>query len=153
VDPKGLLRRGRSRAVGDRLEVLREDLEAEPWHLDFTQPVSSLALGGVRAVELAMALLSSPKLLLLDEPLSGLDRLERKAYAALTLRARENWEVTIIMVEHDVDSVVRLADRLIVLDFGVKIADGPTASIIRDEAVRKAYFGTQADLAPPAESE
>jgi len=153
VDPKGLLPAKRARGVDDRLDVLREDLQAEPWRLDLNEAVSSLALGGIRAVELAMALLTSPKLLLLDEPLSGLDQLERKAYAALTLRARENWGVTIVMVEHDVDSVVRLAGRLIVLDFGVKIADGPTASIIRDESVRNAYFGTQADPAPSPESE
>jgi branched-chain amino acid transport system ATP-binding protein len=153
VDPKGLLPARRARGVDDRLDSLREDLQAEPWRLDLTEPVSNLALGGIRAVELAMALLASPKLLLLDEPLSGLDQVERRAYAALTLQARDDWDVTIVMVEHDVDSVVRLADRLIVLDFGVKIADGPTASVIRDEAVRNAYFGTQPDLAPAPEPE
>jgi branched-chain amino acid transport system ATP-binding protein len=152
VDPKGLLPGQKTTAVADRVELFRDQLAAEPWQLDMSQPISSLAQGGVRAVELAMALLGAPRLLLLDEPLSGLDRSERDALAAVTLKARESWDVSVVMVEHDIESVVRLADRLVVLDFGEKIADGPTAPVIRDERVRRAYFGSQTDIAPQPES-
>ena len=89
-----------------------------------------------------MALVVPPRVLLLDEPLSGLDPIERDAFA-LTLRdIRTRLGVTVVLVEHDVESVVRLADRLVVLDFGVKLADGPTSEILNNTRVREAYFGS-----------
>jgi branched-chain amino acid transport system ATP-binding protein len=116
-------------------------LRSEPWGLDPSRPVGSLSLGGTRAVELAMALVVPPRVLLLDEPLCGLDPVERAAFAATLRDIRERLGVTIVLVEHDVESVVRLADRLVVLDFGVKLADGPTFEILTNTRVREAYFG------------
>ena len=117
-------------------------LRADPWRLDPSRLVGSLSLGGTRAVELAMALVVPPQVLLLDEPLSGLDPVERDAFAAMLRDVRERLGVTIVLVEHDVESVVRLADRLVVLDFGVKLADGPTSEILTNTRVREAYFGS-----------
>jgi branched-chain amino acid transport system ATP-binding protein len=121
---------------------LEELLRSEPWNLNPNWLVGSLPLGGTRAVELAMALVGPPRVLLLDEPLSGLDPVERDAYAATLRDIRTRLGVTVILVEHDVESVVRLADRLVVLDFGVKLADGPTSEIVTNTKVREAYFGS-----------
>ena len=117
-------------------------LRAAPWELDPERLVGSLSLGGTRAVELAMSLVVPPRVLLLDEPLSGLDPVERAAFAATLRDVRERLGVTVVLVEHDVESVVRLADRLVVLDFGVKLADGPTSEILTNTQVRQAYFGS-----------
>lgn len=115
---------------------------SEPWNLDLGSFVGSLSLGGMRAVELAMALVGPPQVLLLDEPLSGLDPVEREAFASTLREVCARHSITIVLVEHDVESVVRLADRLVVLDFGVKLADGPTSEILTNTKVREAYFGS-----------
>jgi ABC-type branched-subunit amino acid transport system ATPase component len=117
-------------------------LASEPWKLNLDWLVGSLPLGGMRAVELGMALVVPPRVLLLDEPLSGLDPVERDAFAATLRDIRDRLGITIVLVEHDVESVVRLADRLVVLDFGVKLADGPTSEILTNTKVREAYFGS-----------
>ncbi len=114
---------------------------AAPWGLSPDDRLSGLSLGGLRIVELAMALASQPKLLLLDEPLSGLDQTERDSFGDALLDVQRRLGVTVVLIEHDVESVMRLAQRLVVLDFGVKIADGPAAEIIKDPRVRDAYFG------------
>jgi ABC-type branched-subunit amino acid transport system ATPase component len=121
---------------------LEEMLRSEPWNLNPNWLVGGLPLGGTRAVELAMALVVPPRVLLLDEPLSGLDPVERDAFASTLRDIRTRLGVTVVLVEHDVESVVRLADRLVVLDFGVKLADGPTSEILTNTRVREAYFGT-----------
>ena len=115
-------------------------LEPQPRRL-----VGGLRSGGTRAVELAMALVVPPRVLLLDEPLSGLDPVERDAFASTLRDIRARLGITVVLVEHDVESVVRLADRLVVLDFGVKLADGPTSEILTNTKVREAYFGIGGD--------
>jgi len=105
------------------------------------RPVEALSLGRGRLVEVGRALMPEPQLLLLDEPSSGLDRDETTALAD-TLRAVQDERGTaILLVEHDVDLVRTFVSRVYVLDFGTLIASGPTAEVLADPAVRKAYLG------------
>ena len=100
----------------------------------------SLPLGQQRLVEIARALASDPTLLLLDEPAAGLRFLEKQALAAL-LRSLKAEGLTILLVEHDMDFVMGLADRLVVMHFGEKLAEGTPNAIQRNPAVREAYLG------------
>ena len=99
--------------------------------------VGTLPLGQARLVELAMALATRPVVLLLDEPFSGLGATERDDLADLLLELRATSGPGIVLVEHDVGIVTRLADRLAVLDFGELIADGQTQSVLQDANVRR----------------
>jgi branched-chain amino acid transport system permease protein len=103
-------------------------------------PAGSLALGQQRIVEIARALAADPMLLLLDEPAAGLRYQEKQALAAL-LRALKRDGMTILLVEHDMDFVMGLTDRLVVMDFGEKLAEGKPADIRRNQAVLEAYLG------------
>lgn len=103
----------------------------------------SLALGQQRLVEVARALITAPALLLLDEPAAGLRHLEKRELAALlkTLRAEG---VSILLVEHDMDFVMNLVDRLVVMSFGQRLACGEPRQIRNDPAVIEAYLGGEA---------
>ena len=144
AEAKHIWRRAEARSRTRRSETVDVEamLRSEPWNLNLNWLVGGLPLGGTRAVELAMALVVPPRVLLLDEPLSGLDPIERDAFASTLRDIRSRLGVTVVLVEHDVESVVRLADRLVVLDFGVKLADGPTSEILTNTKVREAYFGS-----------
>jgi len=111
------------------------------WEIQGTETIGGLPLGRARLVELAMSMLADPCVLLLDEPLSGLAGSERDAIADAVRELRERSSVSVLIVEHDLESVARLADRLVVLDFGKKISDGVVDAVLSDEAVRTAYFG------------
>ena len=104
-------------------------------------PVTDLPLGNARLVELAMALASGPRVLLLDEPFSGLAANEREHLRDLLAALRDDEDLAIVLVEHDVDVVARLANRIVVLDFGEKIADGTPEEVLARPEVRRAYFG------------
>jgi len=105
------------------------------------KPVEALSLGRGRLVELGRALMSEPKLLLLDEPSSGLDVKETAALAERLRTVQQQHEFAVLLVEHDVEMVQSLVTRLYVLDFGTLIAAGTTADVLGDAAVRKAYLG------------
>ena len=101
-----------------------------------------LAQGEQRRLEMARALAARPRLLLLDEPCAGLTREEVLAVEALIRRIRDDG-VTVLFIEHDMDFVMSLAQRIVVLNFGKKIAEGPPASIREDSEVIAAYLGTE----------
>jgi len=103
--------------------------------------VESLSLGVGRLVEVGRALMTEPKLLLLDEPSSGLDRRETEELERTLLSVHHERDIAILLVEHDVELVRSFVQRVYVLDFGTMIASGPTESVFADDAVRKAYLG------------
>jgi branched-chain amino acid transport system permease protein len=108
---------------------------------DADRPVTDLPFGRQRLVEVARALALSPRLLLLDEPMAGLSGAERADLAAL-LRATREAGVSVVLVEHDVEAVMALADRVAVLDDGRLIALGEPDAVRNDPAVVAAYLGT-----------
>jgi branched-chain amino acid transport system ATP-binding protein len=107
-------------------------------------PVAALSLGLCRLVELGRALTLDPRLLLADEPSSGLDTHETAEVASLLRRIQREREAAILLVEHDLDMVAEVADRVVVLDFGNLIASGPLSEVIEDPVVRRAYLGKSA---------
>ena len=107
------------------------------------EPAGSLPLGTQRILEIARALAADPLLLVLDEPAAGLRRLEKDALAELLRRLRDEG-VTILIVEHDMDFVMKLVDRLVVMNFGQKLIEGSPSQVRADPRVQDAYLGAAA---------
>jgi branched-chain amino acid transport system permease protein len=135
----GALRLDRAEERTVRAEAMRDlrrvGLGEHPYEL-----AGNLPLGQQRTLEVARALAADPALIVLDEPAAGLRRMEKRALADL-LRALRAEGVTILLVEHDMDFVMGLVDRIVVMDFGAKLAEGTPAAIRADARVQEAYLG------------
>jgi len=105
------------------------------------RPIESLSLGRARLVDVGRALMTEPRLLLLDEPSSGLDRSETDALAASLSSVHRERGVAVLLVEHDLELVRAFVSRLYVMDSGRVLTSGPTEAVLRDELVQSAYLG------------
>jgi branched-chain amino acid transport system ATP-binding protein len=117
---------------------------------DRTMPVAGLGAAGLKKLELAKALATDPSLLLADESLGGLDETEMDQAADMLRRIRAELRITIIWVEHIMGVLMRVVDRVMVLDHGEKIAEGLPTAVAADPRVIEVYLGTDADAVQAA---
>ena len=134
-------RREESKIVEDSYEVL-EKIGLAEFVNEFAK---NLPYGAQRRLEIARAMATDPFLLLLDEPAAGMNPLETRELDELIVRIRDKEGITILLIEHDMKLVMSLSDRIYVVDYGKKIAQGTPDDIKNDPAVIKAYLGEEAD--------
>lgn len=126
------------------VENIIDFLEIEQWR---KHPVALLPYGFQKRVELGRALAMDPELLLLDEPVAGMNLEETEDMARFIMDIRQELGIAMILVEHDMGLVMDIADRLMVLDFGQKISEGTPEVVQKDPAVIAAYLGDEEGLA------
>jgi len=135
--------RGRGFA-GEEARVEKEAGELlEIFHLGKLRdaPCTSLCYGDQRRLEIVRALATRPKLILLDEPAAGMNPTEKTELMELIRFVQEKFKIAVLLVEHDMRVVMGICQRIAVLDYGVKIAEGPAGEIKSNEAVVRAYLG------------
>jgi branched-chain amino acid transport system ATP-binding protein len=114
-------------------------------------PAGTLPYGLRKRVELARAMAVKPKLVLLDEPMAGMNLEEKEDMARFIVDLNEEWGMTVLMIEHDMGVVMDISNRVVVLDFGRKIAEGTPDEVMADPHVRRAYLGEADEVTQPAE--
>ena len=134
---------------GAQTEEVSNRIEAERI-LDFLEIsdirksiAGTLSYGLRKRVELARAIAINPKLILLDEPMAGMNQEEKEDMARFIIDLNREWNITVIMIEHDMGVVMDISKRIIVLDFGKKIAEGNPDEIIKNTRVQEAYLGNE----------
>ncbi len=133
--------------LGGQREEVKNRIEAEKI-LDFLEIsnirksiAGTLSYGLRKRVELARAIAINPKIILLDEPMAGMNQEEKEDMARFIIDLNREWDITIIMIEHDMGVVMDISKKIIVLDFGEKIAEGAPDEIISNKRVQQAYLG------------
>lgn len=144
--------------TGARAEELANRREIEQI-IDFLEiqhvrkaTAGTLSYGLRKRVELARAVALKPDLILLDEPMAGMNLEEKEDMARYILDLNEEWGITVVMIEHDMGVVMDISNRVMVLDFGRKLAAGTPEEVLADEHVKRAYLG-EVDDVPPTETQ
>lgn len=148
----GRLSRVWRRAMAYRRADALALLEQVEMQAQADQPCAALAYGDVKRVELAVALASSPRLLLMDEPTAGMAPAERNALMALVQRLARERDMAVLFTEHSMDVVFAYADRIVVMARGKVIAQGSADTVRNDPQVRQVYFGSGSTVAPMPET-